>query len=99
MAKHKKKFKRGKRFTCKWHEPTGYNVHHRLPASRGGSSCGDNLSIVPIKLHNAFNQLFGSNPTAHEVALVLTNIWIDPAFRIVVLPKEVDEHVVVHSPS
>ena len=88
MRKHKK-FKKNKRvFRTRWHEPTGYNVHHRLPASRGGSSFQENLSRVPIKLHNAFNALFGSNPTAQEVAYVLSNVWIDPAYRIVVIPVE-----------
>lgn len=90
MAKHKK-FKKNKRVCrTKWHEPTGYNVHHRLPASRGGGSFKENLSRVSIKCHNAFNLLFGSNPTAHEVAYVLSNVWIDPRFRIIVIPVEPD---------
>jgi hypothetical protein len=28
--------------------------------------------------------LFGSNPTAHEVARVLSEVWIDPKYRIIV---------------
>lgn len=74
---------RGSSCNTKWCEPR-YNVHHRLPSSRGGSSDPTNLSRVPIQHHNAFNLLFGSNPTAHEVAYVLSNVWIDPMYEIVV---------------
>lgn len=68
---------------CAWDEPKGYNVHHRLPKSRGGSNNPINLSRVPVAQHNAFNLLFGGNPTPQEVALVLTNIWIDPKYEII----------------
>lgn len=71
-----------------WNEPTGYNIHHRLPKSRGGVSDPSNLSRVPIYLHHAFNALFGSNPTAQEVATILTEVWIDPAYSITVQLKD-----------
>lgn len=71
----------------KCNKPTGYNVHHRLPKSRGGSGNSSNLSTVPIRLHNIYNELFGSNPTAHEVAQILTDVWIDPRYEIIVRLK------------
>ena len=70
-----------------WQAPKGTNVHHRLPRSRGGSSNASNLSVVPKRLHNMYNELFGSNPTAHEVAEILTETWIDPAYHIIVMRK------------
>jgi len=77
----------GKR--CSWCQPSyihggGTNVHHRLPKSRGGTYDEQNLSTVPRHLHDAYNALFGSNPTAHEVARVLSEVWIDPKYRIIV---------------
>lgn len=89
MGKYKKR-KNAKRYRGKWHEPSGYNVHHRLPKSRGGSNDSSNLSTVPKRLHNIFNELFGSNPTAHEVAQILTDTWIDPAYEIIVRLKKTE---------
>lgn len=79
----KRKRRRNGSSATQWCKPQ-YNVHHRLPKSRGGSSDPSNLSRVLVEHHNAFNLLFGSNPTAQEVALVLTNIWIDPMYEIIV---------------
>lgn len=75
----------------KWNKPAyvdGYNVHHRLPRSRGGQSTPENLSIVPKEYHEAYNLLFGGNPTAQEVCKVLNEIWIDPAYRLIVVPAK-----------
>jgi len=80
--KHKRRRSNGNTST-KWCEPR-YNVHHRLPKSRGGCSDSTNLSRVLIQHHEAYNLLFGSNPTAQEVAYVLTNVWIDPMYEIIV---------------
>lgn len=79
-----------------WNEPSGYNVHHRLPKSRGGANDPINYSTVPIRMHHYFNELFGSNPTAQEVALVLTNVWIDPAYEIIVRLKTENSDNVEH---
>lgn len=75
---------------CSWCEPAYYkmNIHHRLPRSRGGVSDDDNLSVVPVILHEAYNLLFGSNPTAEEVVKVLSDIWIDPKYEIVLKLKD-----------
>ena len=85
MSKRSKRRHNRRQGSCntQWCEPR-YNVHHRLPKSRGGCSDPENLSRVPIQHHNAFNLLFGSNPTAHEVAQVLSDVWIDPMYEIVV---------------
>jgi len=83
-----KKRKHSSNFRGVWNEPTGYNVHHRLPKSRDGSNDPSNFSHVPIALHHAFNALFGSNPTAQEVAYVLSNVWIDPSYEIIVRLRE-----------
>ena len=63
------------------------NRHHRKPKSRGGSNSPENISRVPIRLHHAYNELFGSNPLAHEVARTLSTTWIDPAYDIIVRKK------------
>ena len=62
----------------------GYNKHHRLPKSRGGKDNKQNISIVLKRHHTMFNELFGSNPTAHEVAKILSDVWIDPMYEIIV---------------
>lgn len=76
-----------------WCKPNyeAMNVHHRLPKSRGGANCDENLSRVPVYLHEAYNALFGSNPTPDEVALILTNVWIDPHYEIIVRLKQTTE--------
>lgn len=71
-----------------WNAPEGTNTHHRRPKSRGGSNNSDNLATVPIRHHNAYNMLFGSNPLPHEVAKVLNETWIDPQYEIIVKRRE-----------
>ena len=92
MARHKKgRKKRSKGGT--WAKPNyGFNLHHRLPSSRGGTSIQSNLSRVPVQMHEAFNLLFGGNPTAHEVAEVLSNVWIDYKYVIEVKLRGQDEN-------
>ena len=70
--------------------PGGYNRHHRLPKSRHGSNSKSNISVVPIRSHQAYNAIFGGNPTAQEVVQQLNERWIDPAYEIVftAVPKE-----------
>jgi hypothetical protein len=62
--------------------PGGYNRHHRLPKSRHGSNSKSNISVVPIRAHQAYNAIFGGNPTADEVVQQLNDRWIDPAYEI-----------------
>ena len=65
-------------------------LDHVLPKSRGGANTEENLSTVPVYLHEAYNALFGSNPTPDEVALILTSVWIDPRYEIIVRLKQTD---------
>lgn len=82
-----KKRKRSKSSTS-WCQPTYLtNIHHRLPKSRGGTSDSNNLSEVPVYLHEAYNALFGSNATAEEVVKVLSTVWIDPRYEIILIQK------------
>ena len=78
----------------KWQRPANEpkNRHHRRPKSRSGSSDPANISVVPIRHHHAYNLLFGSNPLPHEVAKVLTDTWIDPNYKIVVMHKGEELH-------
>jgi hypothetical protein len=83
MSKHKKRRRSRGTDSSQWCKPQ-YNVHHRLPKSRGGCSDDSNLSRVLVHHHEAFNTLFGGNPKAHEVAQILSDVWIDPMYEIIV---------------
>lgn len=64
--------------------------HHRRPKSLFGSSEPPNTIRVPHKKHEAYHLLFGNkHPT--EIALLLTETWIDPAYKMiaVLLKKEI----------
>jgi hypothetical protein len=60
-----------------------YEVHHRLPTSRGGTNDPRNLSTVQQKYHRAYHLLFG-NMTPKEMASYLNEVWIDPEVKLVV---------------
>lgn len=75
--------KRRKKSSSKWCKPSYLtNIHHRLPKSVGGTNDPNNLSEVPVYLHEAYNALFGSNATAEQVVEVLNTVWIDPRYII-----------------
>lgn len=59
--------------------------HHRRPKSRGGTDHMDNISMVRPQDHVAFHRLFG-NMLADEIAAMLTDVWIDPAYYLVAIP-------------
>lgn len=50
----------------------GYNYHHLLCRSRGGSSSDDNLCYLKIKKHNALHRLF-FNLTPEQTIKFLEN--------------------------
>lgn len=62
------------------------NKHHRRPKSKGGRDVVrgkngkryDNIAVVPIQAHEAFNILFGSATTPERVCAILNRYWIDP---------------------
>lgn len=60
--------------------------HHRKAKFEGGTDDKENISRVPDKWHKAFHLLFGhGNP--HTVAKRLNELWIDPQYELVVVPK------------
>ena len=60
----------------------GYDKHHRKCRSHGGSNHPSNISMVRANQHRAYHVLF-QNMTPVEVADLLTEIWIDPAYEMV----------------
>jgi len=64
--------------------PLGW--HHKKCRSNGGESTKENLSHVPVHLHQAWHNLF-SNMTPQEIAKVINRDWLDPAFEFVVKRK------------
>lgn len=61
--------------------------HHRRPRSsfavgEPGKDHPRNISIVPIKLHRAYHQLF-RNFNPQQVAELLTRDWIDPDWVLI----------------
>lgn len=60
--------------------------HHRLPRSRGGTNEPRNISIVEQKQHRAWHRIVG-NMTAPEVAAMLSDMWIDPDYYLVAIPR------------
>jgi hypothetical protein len=68
--------------------------HHRLPRSKGGRNNPENTSVVPINEHRAYHQLF-RNHLPKEVASILTEKWIDPAYYLVAIPRQKSRNKVV----
>jgi hypothetical protein len=60
--------------------------HHRLPKSSNGSDKQDNISLVPLKKHQAYHCLFGTK-TPQEIARCLTELWIDPSWELLAVKK------------
>lgn len=61
----------------------GRSRHHRKPRSMGGSGKASNISNVRIEDHQAYHRLFGPG-SPWVVAQILNDIWIDPAYELVV---------------
>jgi hypothetical protein len=60
--------------------------HHRVPRALHGSNAASNISLVTVPQHRAFHQLFGVM-TPEEIAKVLTEVWIDPKWKMVAVRK------------
>lgn len=67
--------------------PKNKSRHHRVCASRGGSNLPENISIVTKKKHQAWHTLF-TNMTPHEIATEISNIWIDPRYKMEVVIRD-----------
>jgi len=61
--------------------------HHRLPRSRGGSNSAANISILEKKQHRAWHHLM-ANMNAKEVAKLLSDVYIDPKYYFVAIPRK-----------
>lgn len=61
--------------------------HHRLPSSKGGRSTEDNISMVPDNAHRAWHG-FALNYDALNIAKIINNHFIDPAYRFVCVKTE-----------
>lgn len=59
-----------------------HNVHHRRPTSRGGNDDETNISIVPVKVHDAFHLIF-QNHSPEVIAQILSERWIDPNWEMI----------------
>lgn len=68
-------------------ESMAKNKHHRKPRSIGGTNDPSNISIVDVKDHIAYHQLF-KNMDIHDIVKVLNDTWCDADFRIVAIPKK-----------
>ena len=62
--------------------------HHRVPRVHGGTDCIHNVSIVSKKQHMAYNLLFTGHATPQGVANILNEIWIDPAYQLIVEKRQ-----------
>lgn len=60
--------------------------HHRKPKSRSGNGNHRNISVVPVGKHRAWHVLF-SNKTPHEIAKIISEIWIDPDYEFICVRK------------
>jgi hypothetical protein len=54
--------------------------------SNGGGNGKNNISYVKESEHRAWHLLF-RNYTAHQIAEIINEHWIDPAFQLVVAPR------------
>lgn len=61
-------------------------THHRKPKSRSGTNNPRNISRVRRKFHEAYHLLF-ANDEPMEVAKKLSEVWIDPDFIMVAIPR------------
>lgn len=57
--------------------------HHRIPRANPNSTDEKwNISMVPLKKHQAYHTLFGTkNP--QQIAEYLSSVWITPSFKLI----------------
>ena len=56
--------------------------HHKKMRSNGGKTSSRNVILIKDNLHRAFHTVFG-NMTPPEMARLLTEVYIDPDYRMV----------------
>jgi hypothetical protein len=63
-----------------------HTKHHRRCRSNGGKTTERNISMVPEHKHRAYHLLF-ANMDAHEIANLLTRVYIDPDWEMIARRK------------
>jgi hypothetical protein len=61
--------------------------HHRKCKSHQGSDNPRNISMVSVKSHQSWYQLFG-NKTPDQIARIINKVWIDPDFKFIVVKND-----------
>lgn len=68
-----------------------WNRHHRLARSLGGRNTTpkgrNNISVVQLDQHEAFNILFTGNPTPERICSVLNETWVNPDYEVKFISK------------
>jgi hypothetical protein len=62
-------------------------THHRKARYNGGGDQPSNLIQVPENKHQAFHLLFNEGEP-HHIRNVLNKIWIDPAYRFILVKRK-----------
>ena len=69
------------------------NYHHRICRSNGGAlfTPSGKLNIIEVnaKRHRLFHRLF-NNMTPEQIARYLSEVWLDPDIKLVVVPNTGD---------
>jgi hypothetical protein len=64
--------------------------HHRKCRANGGSDDNGNISMVTDRKHKAWHVLFGCKEP-HKIVWELNNVWMDPAFKLVIVENEQED--------
>lgn len=67
-------------------EGISYARHHRRPRSRGGEDTDQNISIVPVHLHQAWHALF-ANHSPEVICAIINERWLDPDYNLIIERK------------
>lgn len=75
--------------------PRGYSRHHRKPKVRGGTWDEKNISIITKHKHQLWHALFGviTPESIGRIVQEITNIYLDPSYKILVVRKGGDTNV------
>lgn len=65
----------------------GKHRHHRRCKSNGGGNHAGNISMVTPHHHRAWHLLFDTY-SAHRIAQIINDIWLDTRYKLVVQPRE-----------
>mgnify|MGYP003661321801 CR=1 FL=1 len=63
--------------------------HHRKCQIHGGTDDNGNIAMVTDRKHKAWHTVFGTK-TADKIVWELNNVWLDPAYTVILVEKEKD---------